>query len=102
MLTVRRAERDCGGVSGGDRSRQEVRLEALVASWLGSYGSENTRAAYGGDVGAFRRWCAGEGRLALGATMEDLGRYFASCTGGGTSPATLTRRMSALDSFYSF
>jgi integrase/recombinase XerD len=98
-----RCGRDSGGMSGGDRSdRKEAQLEALVGSWLGSYGSANTRAAYGGDVQSFRRWCAGEGRLALGATMEDLVRYFASCTAGGSSPATLTRRMSALDSFFDF
>ncbi len=86
----------------GRAGRNDAELEACIGSWLGSYRSANTRAAYGGDVGAFGRWCAVEGRIALSATTEDMVRYFSSCTAGGASPATVTRRMSALDSFFRF
>jgi site-specific recombinase XerD len=83
-------------------SRTAGELDALVGLWLDSFGSVNTRAAYGGDLAGFRQWCAGGGRLPLTATAEDLAAYFSWCEAAGATSATVARRMSALDSFFSF
>ena len=86
--------------SGEPRTAGE--LDALVRLWLDSFGSVNTRAAYGGDLAGFRQWCAEGGRLPLTATTEDLAAYFSWCETAGATSATVARRMSALDSFFSF
>src|SRR5947209_8259695 len=86
--------------SGEPRTAGE--LDALVRLWLDSFGSVNTRAAYGGDLAGFRQWCAEGDRLPLTATTEDLAAYFSWCEAAGATSATVARRMSALDSFFSF
>lgn len=86
--------------SGEPRTAGE--LDALVRLWLDTFGSVNTRAAYGGDLAGFRQWCAEGGRLPLTATTEDLAAYFSWCEAAGATSATVARRMSALDSFFSF
>lgn len=80
----------------------DARLQALVSGWLGSYPSPNTRAAYGGDFGAFRLWCDRNGSLPLSVGTEDLVRYLSACEAAGASSSTLARRASALDSFFRF
>jgi integrase/recombinase XerD len=88
--------------NGVERSPSDDRLEMLVDLWLASYGSENTRAAYGGDLWAFSRWCEDHGRLTLRATTADLAQYLAWSQESGASASTLARRRSSLGSFFDF
>src|SRR4051812_13291390 len=94
MLTRRRVNCIIRGVAPG--------LETLVGLWLDSYASANTRAAYGGELSAFSRWCLAQERVALTATTEDVAAYLAWSEAAGASNASLARRRSALASFFGF
>jgi site-specific recombinase XerD len=78
------------------------RTRALVAAWLSTYRSANTRDAYGRDVAAFVQWCTAEELEPLQVTAEDLGRYRDGCLARGATPATVTRRLSGIASFLRF
>lgn len=80
----------------------ERRTQQLVASWLTTYRSDNTRDAYERDMVAFARWCAETGRSALKATPTDLDAYRDESLDAGASAATVTRRLSGLASFFRY
>ncbi len=82
--------------------RSNAELEALAASWLDSYESPNTRAAYRADLAAFSRWCADRRTLPLDVSTQDVAAYLAATQATGNSPATSARRRSALASFFAF
>lgn len=79
------------------------RFDALVAAWVGSHDSPNTQAAYRGDLDLFRSWWDEHRRRApLTATPSDVERFEQACVDAGASEATVTRRVSALSSFFTF
>ncbi len=74
-----------------------------VAQFLESCRSAHTRAAYGTDLAQFASWCASGRRLnLLTVDVEDIARYRTACEVGGSSPATLARRLSAITSFRAY
>jgi integrase/recombinase XerD len=79
------------------------RFDALVADWLVSHASPNTRTAYRSDLEQFLSWWDRHRRRApLSATPADVDRFEAACADGGGSEATVARRVSALSSFFTF
>ena len=82
------------------RKSQEQGFEVLVADWLDTLVSRNTRDAYRRDLAAFNDWCASEGATPLTADGGDIDRYRQACGDGGAMQATIARRLSALSSFY--
>lgn len=94
MLTVN----PCVGKIGG----MERRTQRLVAGWLTTYRSDNTRDAYERDLVAFVRWCSETGRDALRASAADLDAYRDEALAGGSSAATVTRRLSGIASFFRY
>lgn len=80
----------------------ERKTQRLVADWLTTYRSDNTRDAYERDMAAFVRWCAASGRNPLKATSADLDAYRDETLEGGASAATVTRRLSGLAAFFRY
>ncbi len=79
---------------------QELRFQELAAAWLYTHRSWNTRAAYEADLAQFAEWCAATGHAPLRVGSPDIRRYRDESVASGTSPATVSRRLSALASFY--
>jgi len=80
----------------------ERRTQRLVAGWLTTYRSDNTRDAYERDMVAFVRWCAATGRDPLRASPSDLDAYRDDALTAGASAATVTRRLSGIASFFRY
>lgn len=80
----------------------ERRTQQLVASWLTTHRSDNTRDAYERDMVAFVRWCAETGRSPLKARPGDLDAYRDHSLDAGASATTVTRRLSGLASFFRY
>lgn len=78
------------------------RTKALVAAWLATHRSENTRSAYERDLATFSEWCKEKGRDPLSMRTEDLDRFRDDALSGGASAATVTRRLSGVASFFRF
>jgi site-specific recombinase XerD len=84
-------------------SDHQDRFDSLVATWIGSHASPNTQAAYRGDLSVFGSWWdAHRRRSPLTATAADVQRFAQACVDTGSSDATVSRRMSALSSFFNF
>src|SRR4051794_2049635 len=84
-----------------DPARQDAsELHALVLTWLAALRSANTRAAYAADIEKFLAWCTAAGVLALGASPDDVERFRQHCVDGGSSEATVGRRLSSVSSFF--
>ena len=75
-------------------------LPWAVTAWLFTHRSENTRAAYEADLAHFAAWCANGGCVPMRVEDRDVARYRDDSVAAGASPATVSRRMSALASFY--
>jgi integrase/recombinase XerD len=71
----------------------------LVAAWLASQRSENTRSAYARDIARFLEWCSSERVDPLSVGPRALRRYRSEDERAGASPATTARRLSAISSF---
>lgn len=80
----------------------ERRTKRLVAGWLTTYRSDNTRDAYERDMVAFVRWCTETGRDPLRASSSDLDAYRDDALNTGSSAATVTRRLSGIASFFRY
>ena len=80
--------------------RPTVSLDALLAAWLATTGSNNTRAAYTRDLQVFISWATQAGVAPLSATAVHIDVFRVHCEAAGASPATVHRRLSALSSFY--
>lgn len=79
------------------------RFDALVADWIVSHRSPNTRAAYRRDLEQFLSWWDRHRRRGpLSATPADVDRFETACADAGGSEATVARRVSALSSFFTF
>ncbi len=75
---------------------------AAIDAWLGSMASPNTRAAYRADITAFTAWCAQVQRSPLRADRPTLEAYRAHVEASGAGPATVSRRVSAVNGFTRF
>jgi integrase/recombinase XerD len=78
-------------------------VERLVAAWLLSYDSPNTRTAYGRDLSNWFAWCVDHGLDPLGVArghLDAYARHLAEVQ--HRSPATVARRLSALAQFYAY
>jgi site-specific recombinase XerD len=75
-------------------------FERLRGDWLDGLGSANTRDAYERDLEGFRVWCTEEGHAPLHATTGHVESYRDACNDRGAGRATISRRLSALSSFY--
>ncbi len=78
------------------------RTQTLVAAWLATQRSDNTRDAYERDVHAFARWCASHGTRFLDARADDLDHYRDESLAAGASAATVVRRLSGIASFFRY
>ncbi len=81
------------------RARTRPALEHLLAGWLSTQRSANTRAAYGGDLRRFAEWCTEQGVDPLDASTPELQRFRTTCEAAGGSRASVARRLSAVGSF---
>lgn len=78
----------------------EVKL--LAAGWLAGFRSPRTRRAYGGDLVAFDRWCTARGLGVLGAGRVQVDLYVTDLLQQPQAASSVSRRISALSSFYNF
>jgi site-specific recombinase XerD len=78
----------------------DPRTQHIAGSWLATYRSTNTRAAYERDLADFVSWCDGAGHEPLQTCAEQLGAYRDASLAAGASAATVTRRLSGLASFF--
>lgn len=83
-------------------------IEQLAAGWLMRFGP-NTRDAYGRDLRRWLQWCAAIGVDPLAAGIHHADAYSRLLlevpdprTGRLLSPASVSRRLSALSSFYRY
>jgi len=84
------------------RPTRRPQFDTLVADWLATRRSANTRAAYGTDVREFARWCAEHEEDPLDFDARALRRYRSTVERSGASSATVARRLSAIASFGTF
>ncbi|MGP5397392.1 tyrosine-type recombinase/integrase [Arthrobacter rhombi] len=75
------------------------RCAALVAAWLLSLTSENTRRAYRRDLDQYMSWMDDAGADALTVRRPMVDAYRLSLTG---SPSTVARKLAAVSSFYGY
>jgi integrase/recombinase XerD len=78
------------------------RFQDTLERWLATYPSENTRAAYRGDLTAFATWCSANRRSPLKVEPSDLALYRRRSALDGATSTTVARRASAVSSFYKF
>lgn len=74
----------------------------VIAAWLASIGSRNTREAYRNDVTAFTEWCQLSGQKPLRADPGALQSFRAHLHAGGAAPSSVARRMSAVNGLLRF
>ena len=85
-----------------DESPSADDYEMLCESWLASQRSRNTRAAYRSDIARFRSWCAETAVSYSTPSAGDLDRYRHDFEAANSSPASISRRMSAVSSFLAY
>lgn len=74
----------------------------LVAAWLISFGSKNTRDAYRRDVTSWTHWCAGKDIDPLSARRVHIDAFVRELELEALRPATIARRLAALSSVYGY
>jgi site-specific recombinase XerD len=74
--------------------------ETLAGTWLAELESPRTREAYARDLAGFVAWCQANGDALLEVGAADIDDYRDHCGDQGVLPATISRRLSALASFY--
>lgn len=77
-------------------------LDTIVATWLGSLTSDNTRDAYGRDLDAFAGWCANSGLAMDQVQPHHLDAYREHLIELGRKASTVARHLAALSSFYRY
>ena len=87
---------------GPQSAARPLSLAALSESWLASFVSGNTRDAYARDLLGFVEWCADHRISPMGSGVDTFERYRDDCLRMGASPATVSRRLAALSSFYAY
>lgn len=74
----------------------------LVAAWLLSLRSANTRTAYRRDLAAFVSWCGSVGVDAFAVKRPAVDAYREQLAADGKRPTTVARSLAALSSFYRY
>lgn len=77
-----------------------AKMHGLVAAWLAAQQSDRTRGAYRSDLSSYTDWCEQRGRDPLATDADALGAYRDDCLADGISSATVSRRLSAIASFF--
>ena len=77
-------------------------LPNLVAAWLGSLRTDNTRQAYARDMREWLTWTDSRGRDPLAVRRADVDAYRLTLEEEGLRPTTRARRLAALSSFYRY
>ena len=77
-------------------------LDRLTAGWLVGFKSLHTRAAYGRDLSTWLAFCASVDLEPLRARRSHVDAWARTLELGGASPATVSRRLAALSSWYSW
>lgn len=72
----------------------------LVAAWLVSFASPNTRRAYGRDVAGWLSWCATSGMEPLRARREHVDAWLRVQELAGAAASSRARRLAAVASWY--
>lgn len=76
--------------------------DGLARAWLASFASENTRAAYRRDLGAWASWCETKGLDPLTVARPHVDAWARTLEAEGLRPTTRARRLAALSSFYGY
>jgi len=82
------------------RTTDRTHKDQRVSEWLSGFRSENTRAAYARDLAHFREYLAASGLELLAVSRVHVDTYVHGLATTGTSAATVSRRLSAVSSFY--
>lgn len=88
-----------------DDSTQRWNLRTATAAWLAAKGSHHTRTAYYRDLSAWLAWCSRTGLDPRDARRGDVDVWAgqqSTSTGKPPSPSTLSRRLSAVSSWYAY
>jgi integrase/recombinase XerD len=85
-----------------DRDIGEDGAGALVASWLATKRSPNTRAAYLRDLAQWAGWLAGHGMPLLEAGETAAAMWARHLEAAGVKDSTAARKLTAVSSFYSW
>lgn len=80
----------------------EPEVQLLASGWLAGFRSPRTRRAYAGDLAAFNRWCGERDLHVLRAGRVQLDLYLAHLLAQPQAPSSVSRRISALSSFFDF
>ena len=73
-----------------------------IAKWLASQHNRNTRAAYENDLYDFSEFVANNGGRLSQVTRSTVDVYVSHLNNLGRSPATISRRLATISSFYLF
>lgn len=82
------------------RTTDRAHEDQCVGEWLSGFRSENTRAAYARDLAHFREYLAAFDLELLAVSRVHVDTYVHGLTATGASAATVSRRLSAVSSFY--
>ena len=74
----------------------------LLAGWLLSFRSENTRQAYRRDIAQWAQWCADCDVQPLQARRAHVDAWARTLESAGNRPATVARKLGAVASFYRY
>lgn len=77
-------------------------VSQLVEGWLAGLGSAATRSAYATDLRTYFTWCAAQGADPVATTPDHIAAFRHRQLEQGDRPATVARRMSALNGFVRF
>jgi len=88
------------GADAVDAVDQRLLESFLDALWMERGLSDNTLAAYRGDLQGLAHWLAGSDKTLLGARREDLLGYLAARAGRGAHSRSTARLLSSMRRFY--
>lgn len=77
-------------------------IDGLLAAWLLSLASENTRNAYRRDLSHFVTFCTGHSIELLAVRRPHVDAYARQLDADGLAPSTIARRISTLSNFYRY
>ncbi|GLY74202.1 tyrosine-type recombinase/integrase [Actinoallomurus iriomotensis] len=84
------------------RSREAAPPAPMVDAWLSSVRSANTRRAYRQDLREWTAWLHDRDAEPLTANRSHVEAWTASLERDGRAPATRTRKLSSIGSFYTY
>ena len=88
-------------VTGTISTHRAMPMTTIAAQWLVGF-TEHTEVAYRRDLTHFAAWCDDQDLDPMTARPPHIAIYTAELTDAGLSTATVSRRLSALSSFYKY